>query len=132
MWRTTVALVLGTGLAIGMFGAVASAQTAPVRAAPPVPSCDVDPNTTADPAAVAAAQRAILNFYISTNLDYSVEGYNIPAEMRVADGQQQSDWLERTLPLACGRLVGGYRFMNWVPGIGWQHAPAPERSAQGR
>ena len=116
-----LSLTLGVGLALTSTGA-AFAQTAPVQAAPPVPNCTVDPRTTADPPAVAAAQRALLDFYLATNLDYSIEGYNIPAQMRIATGQVQSDWLERTLPLACGRLVGGFRNMNWIPGHGWEHA----------
>ncbi len=124
MHQTIVTSVFGAVVALSMSAGVAGAQTAPLHAAPPVPSCVVDPSTTADPPAVAAAQRAILDFYISTNLDYSIVGYNIPAEMRIADGQVQSDWLERTLPLACGRLVGGYRYMNWIPGRGWEHAAA--------
>lgn len=81
----------------------------------------VDPNKTADPVAVAAAQRALEEFFGHTNREFSNRGYANPWLMREEIGNRQSNWLDKTLPLACGRLVGGWKYMNWVPGRGWQH-----------
>jgi hypothetical protein len=45
--------------------------------------------------------------------------------MREELGNRQANWLNKVMPLACGRLVGGYRGRNWVAGKGWVHeAPA--------
>jgi hypothetical protein len=35
-------------------------------------------------------------------------------------GNRQNDWLDRVLPLACGRLLSGWKSMSWVPEIGWR------------
>lgn len=93
--------------------------------APTLATAGVDPRLTADPAAVAAAQQALDQFYRETNLSYSLHGYTNPWTMREALGNDQSAWLDMTLPLARAQLVGGWRNMNWVVGQGWRHEAGP-------
>jgi hypothetical protein len=82
----------------------------------------VNPDQTADPPAVRAAQASLVEFYRMTNRAYSVSGYSSAWVMREEVGNSQSAWLDMTLPLARGQLQGGWRNMNWIPGKGWQHA----------
>jgi hypothetical protein len=82
----------------------------------------VNPDETADPPAVRAAQASLVEFYKLTNRSYSVAGYSSAWVMREDVGNSQSAWLDMTLPLARGHLRGGWRNMNWLPGKGWQHA----------
>ena len=50
--------------------------------------------------------------------------------MREEIGNQQSNWLDRLMPLACGRLVAGRKSMNWTPNVGWRRdAPAPAQQS---
>jgi hypothetical protein len=97
----------------------------PQQATPPpgLPAAcrNVNPAQTADPGAVAAAQAAISGFYLETASTWSMEGYSSADGMRTTEGNNQSDWLDQTLALACGRLQGGYKGMNWTPGTGWGH-----------
>lgn len=88
----------------------------------------VDPNKTADPPAVAAAQKALAEFFDHTNRNYSAAGFANPREMREHFGNRQSNWLDKTMPLACGRLVAGYKGRNWIPGKGWAHEAPPRAS----
>jgi hypothetical protein len=81
----------------------------------------VDPQKTGDPPAVAAAQRALEEFFTYTNRVYSARGFANPWLMREEVGNRRTNWLNKTVPLACGRLVSGWKNMNWVPGRGWQH-----------
>jgi hypothetical protein len=82
----------------------------------------VNPDETADPPAVRAAQASLVEFYRVTNRGYSVAGYSSAWVMREDVGNSQSAWLDMTLPLARGHLRGGWRNMSWVPGKGWQHS----------
>lgn len=84
-----------------------------------------DPDTTVDPPAVRAAQRALTEFYALTNRGYSQAGHSSAWVMREELGNRQSAWLDMTMPLARGQLVGGWRGMNWIPGKGWQHSASP-------
>jgi hypothetical protein len=84
--------------------------------------CNVDPRQTSDPAAVAAAQAAISRFLADVNRTWSMEGYGSSAQMIGTEGNNQTDWYDQTLALACGRLIGGYAGKNWVAGRGWVHA----------
>jgi hypothetical protein len=94
-------------------------------AAPTLANGSADPETTADPAVVAAAQRALESFFEYTNQSYGPGGYANAWLMREELGNQQSTWLDRLMPLACGRLVAGWKSMNWQPNVGWQrNAPA--------
>ena len=81
-----------------------------------------NPDQTADPPAVRAAQASLIDFYRTTNRAYSTAGYSNAWAMREERGNSQSAWLDMTLPLARGQLQGGWRNMNWVPGKGWQHS----------
>jgi hypothetical protein len=99
--------------------------------APTFANGGVDPNTTADPATVAAAQKALDDFYRETNLSYSITGYSNPWTMREELGNEQSAWLDMTLPLASGELVGGWKNRNWIPGKGWRHEAPPVSVARG-
>jgi hypothetical protein len=89
--------------------------------APTVSNGGADPSLTSDPVAVEAAQRALETFYRETNLEYSLRGYSSPWVLREAVGNQQSNWLDMTLPLARGQLTGGWKEMNWLSGRGWCH-----------
>lgn len=119
---------------------VAATVTQPAQAfvedrAPTFANGGVDPNQTGDPAAVAEAQRALEAFFDYTNREYSAKGYANAWLMREEIGNRQSDWLNKTLPLACGQLVSGWKNMNWIPGRGWQHEappPAVEKGASVR
>ena len=122
MQRLLLSMLLSVGLALGAVGTALAQPGGQFPQTPvPVPNCSVDPNQTADPAAVAAAQRAIASFYAETNREWSMEGYASAEAMRQTEGNAQSEWLDQTLPLACGRLRGGYQGMNWVPRVGWAH-----------
>jgi hypothetical protein len=111
-------LALGVGLVLGSVG-TAFAQVPAVQTDLP-PECRIDPNRTADPAAVAAAQRAIRAFLAETAANYSQAGFATQAAMITTKGNLQSNWYDATLPLACGRLMGGYKGMSWVPNVGWR------------
>ncbi|MDP8921725.1 MAG: hypothetical protein M3O34_02480 [Chloroflexota bacterium] len=87
----------------------------------PIPNCDVNPANTADPAAVMMARQHLAEFFAMTNRMWSVEGYSSAEAMRTTLGNAQSDWYDQTVALACGRLQGGYRGMNWRRGMGWGH-----------
>ena len=117
--------LLSLGLAVGLFAETLGTAYAFVEDTPPTfANGSVDPNRTTDPAAVAAAQKALSDFFDHTNLSYSMAGYTNPRVMREDIGNTQSDWLDKTMPLACGRLVNGWKAMNWVPGKGWSHGAA--------
>jgi hypothetical protein len=115
-------------VALGMTLAVVQPAAAFLEDTPPtLANGGVDPKRTGDPDAVAAAQRALDALFAHTNREFSQRGYANPWQMREALGNQQDGWLDKVLPLACGRLVGGWKYMNWIPGRGWQHE-APSRS----
>ena len=78
-----------------------------------------DPNSTADPAAVAAAQKTLVQFYDYTNRNWSIQGYSSAAQMRELLGNSQSSWLDQSLALARGRLSEGWDNQNWIPNRGW-------------
>jgi len=89
-----------------------------------------DPEMTADPPVVAAAQRALEDFFDHTNRNYGPAGYANPWLMREDVGNRQDNWLDRVLPLACGRLESGWKSMNWIPNVGWRReAPSPKQDA---
>jgi hypothetical protein len=133
--RWLVVSALAAGLIGGesmMFGPPAHTALAqptqpgpPQQATPPLglpAACrNVNPAQTADPGAVAAAQAAISSFFLETASTWSMEGYSSADSMRATEGNNQSDWFDQTLALACGRLQGGYRGMNWIAGRGWGH-----------
>jgi hypothetical protein len=118
-------LSLVAALVVAAAGAQPAAAFVEDRA-PTLANGGVDPNRTGDPAAVAAAQRALEAFFAYTNRTYSIKGYANAWLMREELGNRQTDWLDKTLPLACGRLVSGWKNQNWIPGRGWRHeAPPP-------
>ena len=128
MRRSILSLVVALG--------VTAAATQPAWAivedqAPTFANGGVDPNLTGDPVAVAAAQRALEGFFDYTNREYSARGYANAWLMREELGNRQSNWLNKTLPLACGRLVSGWKHMNWIPGRGWQHEAPPPAVVRG-
>ena len=117
--------------AIGVTIAVVQPAAAFLEDTPPThANGGVDPKRTGDPAAVEAAQRALDALFTHTNQEFSQRGYANPWLMREALGNQQDAWLDKVLPLACGRLVGGWKYMNWIPGRGWQRE-APSRAVAG-
>ena len=98
----------------------------PQQATPPpgLPAAcrNVNPAQTADPGAVAAAQAAIGGYFLETASTWSMEGYSTAEGMRTTEGSLQSDWYDQTLALACGKLQGGFKGMNWISDSGWAHA----------
>jgi hypothetical protein len=114
--------------AVGVTLAVVQPARAFLEDTPPIfENGGVDPNRSGDPVAVAAAQRALEALFTHTNQEFSQRGYANPWLMREELGNQQDNWLDKVLPLACGRLIGGWKYMNWIPGRGWQHE-APGRA----
>src|SRR5215210_5749317 len=90
----------------------------------------VDRSRTADPPAVAAAQRALVDFYAFTNREYGPAGYANPQAMREEVGNRASRWLDQTLALARGQMVCGWKCRNWIPNKGWRHEAPPPASQQ--
>jgi hypothetical protein len=121
-------LLLAFGL---MLSAVQPAWAFIEDAAPTFANGGVDPEATGDPPAVAAAQRALEEFFAYTNRVYSARGFANAWLMREEVGNRPSNWLNKVVPLACGRLVGGWKSMNWVPGRGWQQESPSRRVARG-
>jgi hypothetical protein len=128
--KTLWGFVVGVGLA--WFGTTGTA-TAFVEDTPPTQeNGGVDAQRTADPRAVAAAQRVLTEFFRHTNQAYSLGGYANPRVMRETVGNGQDNWLDKTMNLACGRLIGGWHYQNWDPDRGWCHCapsrPSPRQS----
>ena len=102
----------------------------------------VDPATTRDPAAVAAAQKAYRDFTAEADRDYSIQGFTSPFDYMQSKGgygagsgsskggafsaaNAQSDWLGNAQALATG---GSWHGMGWNPSPdrgGWDRASAP-------
>jgi hypothetical protein len=124
-----LSLALGVGLVLGSVG-TAFAQVRPTPGPWPPgatvqtdlpPDCrGVDPNRTADPVAVAAAQRAVRTYLAHTAANYSQAGFATQALMIATKGNLHTGWYDQALALACGRLSGGYKGMTWVRNVGWQ------------
>ena len=133
MRQKLLSIVLSAGLMAATVSSVAAQGGQTTGATVPLPNCNVNPANTIDPPAVAAAQRAIASFLAEVNREWSAEGYSSSAAMIGAEGNAQSDWYDQTAALACGRLIGGYRGMNWGPARGgWAHdAPPTARTAGG-
>ncbi|MCC7105944.1 MAG: hypothetical protein IT307_12445 [Chloroflexi bacterium] len=122
MRRALAQIALQASLLLGASSAAVAQSASTAQTPLPIPNCNVDPAKTADPPAVARAQRDILDYLEHTTAEYSLAGYASAGGMIGIEGNSRTDWFNATLPLACGRLVGGYRGRNWVPGAGWQHA----------
>jgi hypothetical protein len=125
MRRTLVHLALQASLMLAASSSALAQSASTAQTHLPIPNCDVDPAKTADPVAVAKAQRDILDYLEHTTSEYSLAGYSTAGGMIGIEGNTLTDWFNSTLMLACGRLVGGYRGRNWVPGSGWQFADTP-------
>jgi len=124
--------ILSVVLGLGVMLAGARPASAFLEDMPPTfTNGGVDPAKTGDPIAVAEAQRVLDAFFIYTNREFSNKSYANPWLMREEIGNLQSNWLDKTLPLACGRLVSGWKYMNWIPGKGWQHEVAPADVVRG-
>src|SRR3989442_922724 len=129
--------VLGVALAICLLLVGQTLALAFVEDTPPTfENGGADPTQTGDPASVAAAQQALAHFFEYTNSNYSILGYSNPQIMRQERGNVGTDWLDQSLSLARGQLVGGWKNMNWVPGFGWCHCstvrPSLSAGATGR
>lgn len=119
-------VLLGLALALGLTLIGTTPSAAFVEDTPPTfENGGVDPNRTADPPAVAAAQKTLAEFFAYTNREYSLKGYLNARVMREELGNGQGDWLDKTMNLACGRLVGGWHFLNWLPNQGWCRCAVP-------
>jgi len=118
--------VLGLALAMCLLLLGQTLALAFVEDTPPTfENGGADPTQTGDPASVAAAQQALAHFFEYTNSNYSIIGYSNPRIMREELGNGRTDWLDRTMAVACGRLVNGWKYLNWVPGFGWCDCAAP-------
>ena len=102
----------------------------------------VDPNTTRDPAAVAAAQKAYRDFTAEADRNYSIQGFTSPFDYMQSKGgygagsgsskggafsgaNAQSDWLGNAQALATG---GSWHGQGWNPSPdrgGWSRDAAP-------
>jgi hypothetical protein len=129
MRTTLLSVALGVGLVIGSVGTAFAQVRATPGPWPPgatvqtdlPPDCRaVDPNRTADPAAVAAAQRQVRAYLAETAATYSQAGFATQALMIATKGNLHTGWWDQALALACGRLMGGYKGMSWVPNVGWR------------
>jgi hypothetical protein len=69
---------------------------------------------------VAAAQRQVRAYLAQTAATYSQAGFATQALMIATKGNLQTGWWDQALALACGRLMGGYKGMSWVPNVGWR------------
>ncbi|MFN0070547.1 MAG: hypothetical protein ACKVVP_03525 [Chloroflexota bacterium] len=127
MGRLALHVIVVLGLS---FSASPSAWAAfPEDTPPTFANGSSDPETTADPSVVAAAQRALEAFFDFTNRSYGPAGFANAWLMREEVGNRQDNWLDRVMPLACGRLVTGWKAMNWIPNTGWRHQAPPATQA---
>jgi hypothetical protein len=131
-----LSLVLGVGLVLGSLGTAFAQERPPPSPTRPTPGpwppgatvqtdlppdCrGVDPNRTADPVAVAAAQRDVRAYLRQTAATYSQAGFATQGLMIATKGTLHTGWYDQAMALACGRLNGGYKGMTWVRNVGWQ------------